>query len=80
MADPPIRLSPPDETIPGAYDSTITFTMKMDQDWILDRTGDPIETVRFAIYMACRELTLDANGVPTQPVDEWIQQNISIDW
>ncbi len=77
---PPMRLNSPDDTIPGYYDCTITTTIKMDQDWIVDRTGDPIEKIRFLFFMACKELTFDENGVPLEPVNEWIQQNISIDW
>lgn len=77
---PPMRMSSPDETIPGYYNSAITLQMKMDQSWISDRTGDPIEVVRITFYEACMALTLDDNGIPTQSEEEWIEQNITIDW
>jgi len=78
VGGPPLRLSRPDESKPGYYDCTINFRMKMDQDWFSDRTGDPVETIRIAIYEACQELTFDENGTPNEPIADWILQNISI--
>lgn len=75
---PPQRLKGGDNSS-GPYDCAVTFQMKMDQIWILSRTGDPEETVRVRMIAALENIEFDENGNIITPPELWFEQNILID-
>lgn len=77
QGSPPMRIGMSDETIPGYYDATIMFNMKMDQHWILSRSGDVLEQIRLNTLMWCAEAEFDENGAPA---GDWIEQAVNVNW
>lgn len=80
QGSPPQRLTQPEQAINTIYDSTVSFQCKMSSRWYLDNVGGDLEQfVSFMITAALKDLEFDENCVPLDPIEDWFQQNISLD-
>lgn len=77
QAHPAQNLANADDT-PGHYDCAVTVPMKMRQNWILSRTGEPEEYIEATIYQGLTRIEFDEFGNITNPGDI-VQQTDLVD-
>jgi hypothetical protein len=64
-------------SVPEMYDCPITFQLRMQDDWFLDRTGDALQQIRISFHAVMCELEYDESGNPVIPSTAFNQVTIS---